>query len=180
MIYGEVYVLGEIIEDEISKRMFVLNKIEDKIDEIVNLIKMEMGGINEEMDRELDEKMDEETNNEIDEMVNLMNLINVKMDEEMGDEEMGDGDVYEKTNKISKKMDVLNKIDEEIDDMVYGIKKKIKMIDEKIYGLNNIHKDDANKKMAALCVIDDEMDKIIYWVKNMINKIDGEMDELKR
>ena len=54
------------------------------------------------------------------------------------------------------------------------------MIDEKIYGLNNIDKDDANKKMVALCVIDDEMDKIIYWVKNMINKIDGEMDELKR
>ena len=39
--------------------------------------------------------MDEETNNEIDEMVNLMNLINVRMDEEM-DEEMSDGDVYEK------------------------------------------------------------------------------------
>ena len=61
--------------------------------------------------------------------------------------------------------------------MVYGIKKKMKMIDEKIYGLNNIDKDDANKKMVALCVIDDEMDKIIYWVKNTINKIDGEMDE---
>ena len=61
--------------------------------------------------------------------------------------------------------------------MVHGIKKKMKMIDEKIYGLNNIDKDDANKKMVALCVIDDEMDKIIYWVKNMINKIDGEMDE---
>ena len=61
--------------------------------------------------------------------------------------------------------------------MVHGIKKKMKMIDEKIYGLNNIDKDDANKKMFALCVIDDEMDKIIYWVKNMINKIDGEMDE---
>ena len=40
-----------------------------------------MGGINEEMDRELDEKMDKETNNEIDKMVNLMNLVNVKMDE---------------------------------------------------------------------------------------------------
>ena len=39
--------------------------------------------------------MNEETNNEIDEMVNLMNLINVRMDEEM-DEEMSDGDVYEK------------------------------------------------------------------------------------
>ena len=61
MIYGEVYVLGEINEDEVCKRMSVLNKIEDKIDEIANLIKMEMGGINEEMDRELDEKMDEET-----------------------------------------------------------------------------------------------------------------------
>ena len=71
-------------------------------------------------------------------------------------------------------------MDEEIDDMVYGIKKKRKMIDEKIYGLNNIDKDDVNKKMVALCVINDEMDKIIYWVKNMINKIDGEMDELKR
>ena len=65
--------------------MSVLNKIEDKIDEIANLIKMEMGGINEEMDRELNEKMDEETNNEIDEIVNLMNLINAEMDEEMGD-----------------------------------------------------------------------------------------------
>ena len=42
---------------------------------------MKMGGINEEMDRELDEKMDKETNNEIDKMVNLMNLVNVKMDE---------------------------------------------------------------------------------------------------
>ena len=118
--------------------------------------------------------MDEETNNEIDEMVNLMNLINVKMDGEMGD-----GDVYEETNRINKKIDIVNKMDEEIDDMVYGIKKKIKMVDEKIYGLNNIDEDDANKKMAALCVIDDEMDKIIYWVKNMINKIDDEMDELK-
>ena len=101
--------------------------------------------------------MDEETNNEIDEMVNLMNLINVKMDGEMGD-----GDVYEKTNRINKKIDIVNKMDEEIDDMVYGIKKKIKMVDEKIYGLNNIDEDDANKKMAALCVIDDEMDKIMY------------------
>ena len=118
--------------------------------------------------------MDEETTNEIDEMVNLMNLINVKMDGEMGD-----GDVYEKTNRINKKIDIVNKMDEEIDDMVYGIKKKIKILDEKIYGLNNIDEDDANKKMAALCVIDDEMDKIIYWVKNMINKIDDEMDELK-
>ena len=80
-IYGEVYVLGEINEDEVCKRISVLNKIEDKIDEIVNLIKMKMGGINEEMDRELDEKMDKETNNEIDKMVNLMNLVNVKMDE---------------------------------------------------------------------------------------------------
>ena len=71
-------------------------------------------------------------------------------------------------------------MDEEIDDMVYEIKKKRKMIDEKIYGLNNIDKDNVNKKMVALCVINDEMDKIIYWVKNMINKIDGEMDELKR
>ena len=65
--------------------MSVLNKIEDKIDEIAHLIKMEMGGINEEMDRELNEKMDEETNNEIDEIVNSMNLINAEMDEEMGD-----------------------------------------------------------------------------------------------
>ena len=65
--------------------MSALNKIEDKIDEIANLIKMEMGGINEEMDRELNEKMDEETNNEIDEIVNSMNLINAEMDEEMGD-----------------------------------------------------------------------------------------------
>ena len=71
-------------------------------------------------------------------------------------------------------------MNEETDDMVYGIKKRIKMIDEKIYGLNNIDKDDANKKKTALCVIDDEMDKTIYWVKNMINKIDDEMDELKR
>ena len=81
MIYGEVYVLGEINEDEVCKRMSILNKIEDKIDEIVNLIEMEMSGINEEMDTVLDEKMDEETNNEIDEMVSLMNLINVEMDE---------------------------------------------------------------------------------------------------
>ena len=121
-----------------------------------------------------DEKMDKETNNETDEMVNLMNLINVKMEGEMGD-----GDVYEKTNRINKKIDIVNKMDEEIDDMVHGIKKKIKMIGEKIYGLNNIDEDDANKKMAALYVIDDEMDKIIYWVTNMINKIDDEMDELK-
>ena len=73
--------MGEINEDEVCKRISVLNKIEDKIDEIVNLLKMKMGGINEEMDRELDEKMDKETNNEIDKMVNLMNLVNVKMDE---------------------------------------------------------------------------------------------------
>ena len=29
---------------------------------------------------------------------------------------------------------------------MYKIKKRIKMIDEKIYGLNNINKDDASKK----------------------------------
>ena len=73
--------MGEINEDEVCEKIFVLNKIEDKIDEIANLIKMKMSGINEEMDRELDEKMDKETNNEIDTMVNLMNLVNVKMDE---------------------------------------------------------------------------------------------------
>ena len=50
MIYGEVYVLGEINEDEVCKRMSVLNKIEGKIDEIANLIKIEMGGINEEIE----------------------------------------------------------------------------------------------------------------------------------
>ena len=49
MIYGEVYVLGEINEDEVCKRMSVLNKIEDKVDEIANLIKIEMGGIIEEI-----------------------------------------------------------------------------------------------------------------------------------
>ena len=141
MIYGEVYALGKINDDEVCKRMSVLNKIEDKIDEIVNLIKMEMGGINEETDRVLDEKMDEETNNEIDEMVNLINLINVEMDEGMGD-----GDLYEKTNRINNKIDIVNKVDEEIDNMVHGTKKRIKIIDEKIYGLNNIDKDDTNKK----------------------------------
>ena len=58
MIYVEAYVLEEEInEDEVCKGMSVLNKIEDKIDEIANLIKMKMGGINEEIDRELDEKM---------------------------------------------------------------------------------------------------------------------------
>ena len=119
--------------------------------------------------------MDAETNNEIGEMVNLMNSINVKIDEEMDD-----SDVYEKTTRINKKIDVVNKMDEEINDMVYEIKKKRKMIDEKIYGLNNIDKDNVNKKMVALCVTDDEMDKIIYWVKNMINKIDREIEELKR
>ena len=89
--------------------------------------------------------MDEETSNEIDEMVNSMNLINIKIDEEM-DEEIDDSDVYEKTNRINKKIDVVNKIDEEIDDVMCKIKKRIKMIDEKIYGLNDINKDDANKK----------------------------------
>ena len=85
--------------------------------------------------------MDEETSNEIDEMVNSMNLINIRMDEEMDD-----SDVYEKTNRINKKIDVVNKIDEETDNVMYKIKKRIKMIDEKIYGLNNINKDDASKK----------------------------------
>ena len=85
--------------------------------------------------------MDEETSNEIDETVSSMNLINIKMDEEMGD-----SDVYEKTNRTNKKIDVVNKIDEEIDGMMYKIKKRIKMIDEKINGLNDINKDDANKK----------------------------------
>ena len=60
---------------------------------------------------------------------------------------MSDGDVYEKTNRINKKIDVVNKTDEEIDDMMYRIKKRIKMIDEKIYGFNNIDKDDADKKL---------------------------------
>ena len=59
---------------------------------------------------------------------------------------MSDGDVYEKTNRVNKKIDVVNKTDEEIDDMMDRIKKRIKMIDEKIYGFNNIDKDDANKK----------------------------------
>ena len=49
MNYGEVYVLAEINEDEVCKRMSVLNKIEDKVDEIANLIKIEMGGIIEEI-----------------------------------------------------------------------------------------------------------------------------------
>ena len=53
MIYGEVYVLGEINEDEVCKRMSVLNKIEGKIDEIANLIKIEMGGINEEIESQM-------------------------------------------------------------------------------------------------------------------------------
>ena len=174
MIYWEVYVLGEINKDEVCKTMSILNKIEDKIDEIVNLIKMEMGGINEEMDRVLDEKMDEETNNEIDEMVNLMNLINVEMGEGMSE-----GDVYEKTNRINNKIDIVNKIYEEIDNMVHGIKKRIKIIDEKLCRLNNIDKDDRNNKMATLYMIDDKMDEIIYLIKSMINKIDGEMDQLK-
>ena len=64
---------------------------------------------------------------------------------------MSDGDVYEKTNRINKKIDVVNKTDEEIDDMMYRIKKRIKMIDEKIYGFNNIDKDDANKKFCIMC-----------------------------
>ena len=42
-----------------------------------------------------------------------------------------------RTNRINKKRDIVNKIDEEIDDMMYRIKNKIKKIDEKIYGLNN-------------------------------------------
>ena len=53
MIYGEVYVLGEINEDEVCKRMSVLKKIEDKIDEIANLIKIEMGRINEEIESQM-------------------------------------------------------------------------------------------------------------------------------
>ena len=44
--------------------------------------------------------------------------------------------------------------------MVHKIKQRMKIIDEKIYGLVNIDKDDRNKKMAALCVIDDKMDEI--------------------
>ena len=69
--------------------------------------------------------MIEETNNEIDETSNLMNLMNIEMDEEMSNH-----DVYEKTNRINKKIDVVNKIGDEIDDMVYGIKKRIKIIDK--------------------------------------------------
>ena len=42
-----------------------------------------------------------------------------------------------RTNRINKKTDIVNKIDEEIDNMMYRIKKRIKKIDEKIYGLNN-------------------------------------------
>ena len=98
--------------------------------------------------------MIEETNNEIDETSNLMNLMNIEMDEEMSNH-----DVYEKTNRINKKIDVVNKIGDEIDDMMYGIKKRIKIIDKRKYELNNI--DDTNKEMATLCVIDDKMNKII-------------------
>ena len=78
-------------------------------------------------------------NNEIDETTNLMNLMNIEMDEEMSNH-----DVYEKTNRINKKIDVVNKIGDEIDDMVYGIKKRIKIIDKRKYELNNI--DDTNKR----------------------------------
>ena len=54
MIYEEVYVLEEEInEDEVCKRMSVLNKVEDKIDEIANLIKMKMGEINEEIESQM-------------------------------------------------------------------------------------------------------------------------------
>ena len=83
--------------------------------------------------------MIEEINNEIDETTNLMNLMNIEMDEEMSNH-----DVYEKTNRINKKIDVVNKIGDEIDDMVYGIKKRIKIIDKRKYELNNI--DDTNKR----------------------------------
>ena len=78
-------------------------------------------------------------NNEIDETTNLMNLMNIEMDEEMNNH-----DVYEKTNRINKKIDVVNKIGEEIDDMVYGMKKRIKIIDKRKYELNNI--DHTNKR----------------------------------
>ena len=83
--------------------------------------------------------MIEEINNEIDETTNLMNLMNIEMDEEMNNH-----DVYEKTNRINKKIDVVNKIGEEIDDMVYGMKKRIKIIDKRKYELNNI--DHTNKR----------------------------------
>ena len=78
-------------------------------------------------------------NNEIDETTNLMNLMNIEMDEEMNNH-----DVYEKTNRINKKIDVVNKIGDEIDDMVYGMKKRIKIIDKRKYELNNI--DHTNKR----------------------------------
>ena len=83
--------------------------------------------------------MIEEINNEIDETTNLMNLMNIEMDEEMNNH-----DVYEKTNRINKKIDVVNKIGDEIDDMVYGMKKRIKIIDKRKYELNNI--DHTNKR----------------------------------
>ena len=83
--------------------------------------------------------MIEEVNNEIDETTNLMNLMNIEMDEEMNNH-----DVYEKTNRINKKIDVVNKIGDEIDDMVYGMKKRIKIIDKRKYELNNI--DHTNKR----------------------------------
>ena len=84
-------------------------------------------------------KMIEEINNEIDETTNLMNLMNIEMDEEMNNH-----DVYEKTNRINKKIDVVNKIGDEIDDMVYRMKKRIKIIDKRKYELNNI--DHTNKR----------------------------------
>ena len=83
--------------------------------------------------------MIEEINNEIDETTNLMNLMNIEMDEEMNNH-----DVYEKTNRINKKIDVVNKIGDEIDDMVYWMKKRIKIIDKRKYELNNI--DHTNKR----------------------------------
>ena len=53
MINDEVHVFGEINEDEACNRISVLNKIEDKIDDIVNLIKMKMGGINKWKDSQM-------------------------------------------------------------------------------------------------------------------------------
>ena len=53
MINDEVHVFGEINEDEACKRISVLNKIEDKIDDIVNLIKIKMGGINKWKDSQM-------------------------------------------------------------------------------------------------------------------------------
>ena len=113
--------------DELNKEMDWLNKTDEKIDEIMSVIKME---INEKIDK-IKIKMDKETH-----------ASNKKMDE--------------KLDKINMKIDMINKIDGKMDGMIERVKKKIYMIYGEVCVLGEINEYEVCKKMSVLNKIEEK------------------------